>query len=576
MNEQRNLLLAIVLSFVILMAFNVMFPPPAPPQAPQTQENLEGAQQAETPSTSTIPSPGAKAPAFVQNGVGKAARPKERASILKETARIAVLAPRLHGSISLVGGKVDDLTLADYRETTDPDSAEIILFSPKGAPDAHYAEHGWVATNSAVAVPSAGTLWTANRTELTPESPVTLSWDNGQGLVFKRDFSIDNNFMITVSQSVENATNAEVVLRPYGLISLHGTPPTTRFLILHEGLLGVFDGTLQEQDYDDLREDGTLEQSSVGGWLGITAKYWLSALVPDQSAKINARFVHHKNQGVDIYQADFLGEPMTIAPGNSGVTQSRLFAGAKEVALLDGYTQDLGISRFDLAVDFGWLYFLTKPIFHLLIIIREFTGNIGLAILALTVLIKLILFPMANKSYKSMSKMKLLQPKIQELREQFSDDKVRMNQEMMALYKREKANPAAGCLPILVQVPVFFALYKVLFVTIEMRQAPFYGWIHDLSVADPTSVLNLFGLLPFDPPYILGAWPLIMGLTMFLQQKLNPQPVDPVQAKVFMFLPVMFTLMLASFPAGLVIYWAWNNFLSIIQQWAIMRRMGAA
>ena len=424
------------------------------------------------------------------------------------------------------------------------------------------------------------TLWTASSSTLSPERPVTLSWNNGQGLIFKRTYAIDENYMFTVTQAVENTTGKPVTLHPYALMSRHGTPEVTGFYILHEGLLGVFDETLQEVDYDDMQENNSVQNVTTGGWLGITDKYWLVALVPNQKTPSTTRFTYRNDAGLEKYQADFLGTPVTIAAGASGQSVSHLFTGAKEVTLLDNYETDLGVARFDLAIDFGWFYFLTKPIFYTLIFINEHVGNFGVAILLLTVLIKLLFFPLANKSYVSMSKMKKLQPEMIKLRERYGEDKTKLNQEMMALYKREKANPASGCLPMLVQIPVFFSLYKVLFVTIEMRHAPFFGWIQDLSAPDPTNLFNLFGLIPWDPTTILpdamwiGVWPLFMGITMFLQQKLNPQPADPVQAKIFLFLPIMFTFLLARFPAGLVIYWAWNNLLSIIQQKVIMVKMG--
>ncbi|PPR76228.1 MAG: Membrane protein insertase YidC, partial [Alphaproteobacteria bacterium MarineAlpha3_Bin4] len=405
---------------------------------------------------------------------------------------------------------------------------------------------------------------------------VTLSWDNGDGLVFHRTYAIDDNYMVSITQRLANNGPRAVAVHPYGLISRRGTPETTGFYILHEGLLGVFDGTLSEIDYDDLQETGLIEQRSTGGWLGITDKYWLAALIPDQTTTTTSRFLHRIASGVDKYQVDYRG-PKLVAPAGGGVeTRNHLFTGAKEVLLMDGYEKAYGIDRFELAIDWGWFYFLTKPIFYSLLWINDHVFNLGLAILLLTVVIKLAFFPLANKSYTSMSKMKKLQPEMTKMRERFGDDKVKLNQEMMALYKREKVNPASGCLPIVVQIPVFFALYKVLFVTIEMRHAPFFGWIQDLSAPDPTTVFNLFGVLPWTPPEFLmiGVWPLLMGITMFLQQKLNPQPTDPVQAKIFLFLPIMFTFLLARFPAGLVIYWAWNNLLSMLQQWVIMRRMG--
>jgi len=505
---------------------------------------------------------------------------ENRTKALAESPRIGISTPRLHGSISLVGGRLDDLTLAKYHETLNPESPEIVLFSPAGAPDAYFTEVGWVATEGKADVPGPDTLWTADRETLTPQSPVTLSWDNGAGLTFKRTFAVDDNYMFTMTQHVENSGATPVALSAYGLISRHGTPPVSGFYILHEGPLGVFDGTLKEVDYEDLQESGVIQQKSTGGWIGITDKYWLAALVPSQNQMEDFRFVDQQHNNKNIYQVDYVGSEMTVASGESVVVESRVFAGAKQVRLLDRYEEEYGIPRFDLSIDFGWFYFLTKPLFYFLLYITDWVGNVGVAILLLTVVVKLAFFPLANKSYKAMSQMRKLQPEMLKLRERFSDDKTRLNQEMMALYKREKVNPASGCLPMVVQIPVFFALYKVLFVTIEMRHAPFFGWIHDLSARDPTTVWNLFGLIPWDPftvipdPVNIGAWPLIMGITMFLQQKLNPQPPDPMQAKIFMFLPIVFTFMLASFPAGLVIYWTWNNTLSIIQQWVIMRRAG--
>jgi YidC/Oxa1 family membrane protein insertase len=385
--------------------------------------------------------------------------------------------------------------------------------------------------------------------------------------------------MLTVTDRVSNTADKPVTLYPYALISRTGTPPTLGFYILHEGLLGVFGGSLKELTYKDVAEKKKVEQKTRGGWLGITDKYWLVALIPDQQKEVQTRFTHAAPDRVDRYQVDFTGEAVIVPAGGGAETTTRMFIGAKQVKLLDAYGADLKIDRFDLAVDWGWFYFLTKPIFFMLELLAQWLGNFGLAILALTVVIKLLLFPLANKSYRAMSKLKILQPEMMKLRDRYGDDKVRLNQEMMALYKREKANPAAGCLPILVQIPIFFALYKVLFVTIEMRHAPFYGWIKDLSDQDPTTVFNLFGLLPWDPsvvpvigPFLmLGAWPLIMGVTMYFQQMLNPQPPDPVQARLFQLMPILFTFLLASFAAGLVIYWAWNNVLSMAQQWWIMR-----
>lgn len=574
MNEQRNLILAIVLSVVILFGFQWLYPSKPPAPAPEQQQ---GQQQAGVP---PVPQSG--------NAAAPSAAPvptatESRAAALDATRRIPVRTGKVQGSIALTGARLDDLTLTEHRETTDPNSPAIVLLSPLGAPHPYYAEFGWVPADPGVKTPNADTVWALapGSSELTADGKVVLSWDNGAGLRFVRTYSVDENYMFGVEQRVENYGDKPVTLHPYGLISRSGTPATSGMYILHEGPLGVFDGTLKESKYSDLAKEGTIREKTTGGWAGITDKYWLTALVPDQKAELTGRFVHESQGTTDRYQVDFTGGPVTVAPNAAANADFHMFAGAKQVTLLDAYAEKYGISRFDLAIDFGWFYFLTKPFFYLLQMFHSALGNMGLAILGLTVLIKAAMFPLANKSYASMSKMKKLQPEMKKLQERFPEDKMRLQQEMMALYKREKVNPVSGCLPMVVQIPVFFALYKVLFVTLEMRHAPFYGWIHDLSAPDPTTVFNLFGLIPWDPASVLpaflhlGVWPLIMGVTMWLQQKLNPQPTDPVQAKMMSFLPIIFTFLLGNFAAGLVIYWAWSNTLSILQQWVIMRRAEA-
>jgi YidC/Oxa1 family membrane protein insertase len=570
--EQRNLLIAIVVSLGILIGFQFVFQRLHPPPPPQPS-----AGSASSSSRTTAPPTRAEAPAAKAPGAAAAKAVEPLAAAVAGRPGVGIDTPRLHGSIALKGARFDDLTLATYHETVDPKSPEVVLLSPPGTANPYLAEFGWVAQTPGVKVPGPDTLWQASAGPLTPSHPVTLSWDNGQGLVFTRTISVDKDYMFAVRDAVRNTGSAPVALLPYGLVSRTGTPQVAGYYILFEGLIGYLDGSLQEVKYSSLAPDKPDEFASTGGWLGFTDKYWLTALIPPQDAGLKARFTHTLDDGVDRYQTDFLGPAVTVAPGGTGAASSRFFAGAKEVDLLDAYDA-AGIPRFDRAIDFGWFYFLTKPIFLILQFFDRMLGNFGLAILLLTLGVKLLFFPLANKSYQAMSKMKLLQPEMQKLRERFPDDKARQQQEMMALYKRVGANPLAGCLPIVIQIPVFFSLYKVLFVTIEMRHAPFFGWIHDLSAPDPTSFVNLFGLLPITPPSFLmiGAWPLIMGLTMFLQQKLNPQPVDPMQARMFMILPVVFTYMLSHFPAGLVIYWAWNNTLSIAQQWVIMHRAGAA
>ncbi len=562
MDQQRNLILAVALSIVILIGFEYFiapkFTPPVPAQATQTAATASSEPAPPAPTVET------------------------REATLGKTPRVKIETPRLEGSIDLVGARIDDLTLTNYRDTPAPDSPLVQLLSPDGTAKPYFAEFGWVADKgAAVKLPDAATVWDTDDTTLSPQHPVTLSWDNGQGQRFTRRYAIDDNYMFTVTQAVENKGDKAVTLYPYGLISRGGKVPVQSNRLLHVGPIGVVDGTLKELSYADLTPEQPVTAQTTGGWLGLTDEYWLAALVPDQAETIATRISKVPREKGDLYQVDFTGAAHAVAPGGMARVTDRLFAGAKEVHLLDRYENGLRIPRFDRAIDFGWFYFLTKPIFLVLDFFYQHIGNFGLSILLLTVCIKILFFPLANRSYRAMSKMKLLQPEMAKLKERFGDDRARLNQEMMALYKRSGANPAAGCLPMVIQIPVFFSLYKVLSVTIEMRQAPFYGWVHDLSVPDPTSVLNLFGLLPWAPPVLpligflsIGLWPIIMGLTMFLQQKLTPTPPDPMQARMMMALPLVFTFMLAHFPAGLVIYWAWNNSLSVAQQWLILRQAG--
>ena len=587
--EQKNLFLAIALSALIMIGFQWWSASQRPPEETLTAEQQKAAQtKPGTPSTPSTPAtstatPGSAPSAPATPGMavpvpGGADSTAQQAEVLRKalaaSPRLKIISPRLRGSISLVGARFDDLILNDYRETIEEGSKNISLLLPFGSANPYYADFGWVSADTKT--PDAATVWTVNNQTLAPRSPVSLSWQNTDGVKFIQDISLDDNYMFTVKQRVVNSGSKLVTVFPFGRISRTGTPEITDFYILHEGLLGVFDGVLKEIDYDEIQESKLIQNKSKGGWIGITDKYWLTALIPDQKTAADNRFSDQLQKNLDNYQVDFRGAAQTIAPGATGETGSRFFAGAKEAQLIIDYRDQLNITRFDLAIDWGWFEFLTKPIFFALVYFNGFLGNMGLSILLLTVLIKLAFFPLANKSYRAMSKMKLLQPEMLKLRERFKDDKARLNQEMMAMYKREKANPASGCLPILPQIPVFFALYKVVFVTIELRHAPFYGWIKDLSAADPLTPLNLFGLINWTPPEILaiGVWPIIMGVTMFIQQKLNPPPPDPTQAKIFMFLPIMFTFMLARFPAGLVIYWAWNNALSVLQQYVIMRKAG--
>jgi YidC/Oxa1 family membrane protein insertase len=506
--------------------------------------------------------------------------------MLAASPRIPVETPRLKGSIALRGGRVDDLSLIQYRETVDPKSPPIVLLAPSGSPHPFYAEFGWVAgAGATVKLPQADTLWRQEGSgSLGVGRPVTLTWDNGEGLEFRRSVAVDDRYLFTIRDEVRNNGAAPVSLHPYALISRHGTPETLGYYILHEGLIGVLgDQGLQEITYKTVEEKKAINFDVTNAWFGITDKYWAATLLPEPSAHLRARFSSSMLGTIKTYQTDYLLDQQTIAPGASASATARLFAGAKEIAIVDAYDKQFKLNRFELLIDWGWFYFITKPMFLAMDWVYQKVGNFGVAILIITVLIKIIFFPLANKSYASMAKMKTVQPQMMAIRDRYADDKMKQQQALMELYKKEKINPLAGCLPIVIQIPVFFALYKVLFVTIEMRHAPFFGWIKDLSAPDPTTIFNLFGLIPWDPsqvpvlgPFLmLGVWPLVMGITMWIQMKLNPSPPDPTQKMIFDWMPLIFTFMLASFSAGLVIYWAWNNTLSVLQQSVIMRKHGA-
>jgi YidC/Oxa1 family membrane protein insertase len=593
MNDQKNTLLAIVLSGLVLLVWSYFFAPqltgPAAQKPPQTQAQNQGQNQGQTP-TSTAPGGQGVAPS-VPGQSAPAPRALTRDAALKQSGdRVPIDTVSLKGSIALKGGRIDDVLLAKYRETVDPNSPPIEFLSPSGSPHPFYAEFGWVgsagAGAKAPALPNADTVWTQEGSgALTPDHPVVLTYTNDDGLAFRRTIKIDDKYLFTIIDEVANKGSQPVTLFPYGLISRHGTPETLGYIILHEGMIGELgDQGLQEITYKKLETDKKKQFSKVtDAWLGITDKYWAAALVPDPKATIDAGFSAGEAGTTKTYQADYLLPEQVVAPGATASVTQRLFAGAKEVHVVNAYNSALGLRLFDRLIDWGYLFFFTKPLFEFMDFIYGWVGNFGIAILLVTVAIKALFFPLANKSYASMAKMKAVQPQMAALKERYPDDRAKQQQELMELYKREKINPVAGCLPIFIQIPVFFALYKVLFTTIEMRHAPFFGWIHDLSAPDPTNVFTLFGLIPWDPtvvPFIghflvLGAWPLVMGVTMWMQMKLNPAPPDPAQQMVFAWMPLIFTFMLASFSAGLVIYWAWNNTLSVIQQSIIMKKHGA-
>ncbi|KFC70832.1 Membrane protein YidC [Bosea sp. LC85] len=589
--DNRNLLLAITLSVVVLLGWQFFY------GVPQMEKQKQAAQQSQQAQSQTAQpgSSAAPAPATVPGQPAATAAPgtaqavaavETRGQALARGPRVKIDTPKIAGSISLTGARIDDVSLRAYHETVDRSSPNIVLLSPLGGPNAYYSDFGWVAAPGAnVALPNATTIWTADAQVLRPGTPLTLTWDNGQGLLFKRMITVDDNAMFSIRDEVENKGGAPVTLYPFGQVVRHGKPPTLGYYVLHEGLVGnLGEQGLQEYTYDKIDKEpalspgttGKVWKDAVGGFLGITDKYWAAAVIPDQQRKYDGRYSSVQTGNSHTYQADFLGEAVTVAPGASATANARLFAGAKEVAAIDGYEKNLGIKRFELMIDWGWFYFITKPLFFVMDWVYKHVGNFGVSILIVTVLLKALFFPLANKSYASMAKMKAVQPEMLAIRERYADDKMKQQQALMELYKTQKINPLAGCWPVLVQIPVFFALYKILFITIEMRHAPFFGWIKDLAAPDPTSVFNLFGLLPFAVPAMLmiGAWPIFMGITMFIQMKMNPEPPDPVQKMMFTWMPVFFTFLLGSFPAGLVIYWSWNNLLSIVQQGFIMRKHG--
>jgi len=589
--DQKNLILAIGVSLAILLGWQFFIEGPRREAQLAELQRQEAIAQQNAPAGQTgAGSTGTRSPATIgASGADGGELPRSEA--VAANRRVLLRSENLTGSINLDNGRIDDIVLRQYRASVEPESANITLLSPAGSPDPYFAEFGWASAQNTFG--GNGTNWQTQSATFTPNSPLVLTAQTDQGLKLTRTYTVDDNFMFTVVDRVENNGDAPINLSAFARLTRINTPETSGFFILHEGPIGILGGTLKEIDYDDL-EDEPLPTTfeSTGGWLGITDKYWLAALIPDQTLPVNASFSYRKTaRDADLYQTDFLEQNAhTIAPGAAAEVSSRLFAGAKVFDTLTEYRDEQSVPRFEMAMDFGWFFFITKPLLQVLIAMADkiaslgIAANFGISILLVTVVIKLIFFPLANKSYKSMSKMKALQPKMTEVREKYGDDKQKMQQELMAMYKREKVNPVSGCLPMMLQIPVFFALYKVLFISIEMRQSPFYGWIDDLSERDPTNIFDLFGLIPWDLPSFLaapsivalGAWPLMMGVSMFLQMKLNPTPADPIQARMFMLMPLMFMFFLANFPVGLVIYWTWNNVLTMTQQYFIMRRMGVA
>jgi YidC/Oxa1 family membrane protein insertase len=596
-DQNKNLILAVVLSFVVIFGWSLLFPAPevvedpnAPTETSQTAEGTPG-----VPSGDSGPPgvPGEATTGTTAPSAGNAPAGTATADSAEPAPRLTIETPRLAGSINLQGGRIDDLKLKDYLTSLDADATRVAVLKPEGQENSFYATYGWVPVSGVESgnVPTDATVWSAPEgATLTSDSPVTLTWDNGAGLIFSRTISVDEDYMFTVVQSVENTTGSAVALRPYGLLRRHGEPTNLKnFFVLHEGLIRLSDGELQEEDYGNMedfdvdgREGVPADRIEVAesGWIGYTDHYWMSTLIPDTGTPFRSTAKYYPQR--NIFQADAVLPTVEIAAGSSAASETRLFAGAKEWETIRNYENQQDVTRFLDAIDWGWFFFLTKPIFAVLHWLNSHIGNMGWSIIALTVLLKMLLFPLAYKSYASMAKMRELQPEMEKLKEKAGDDRQAMQKGMMELYKKNKVNPASGCLPILLQIPIFFSLYKVIFVTLELRHAPWVGWIRDLSAPDPSSILNLFGLLSFAPPspdsflaiISLGVLPILLGVSMWLQQKLNPAPTDPTQQMIFAWMPWVFMFMLGTFASGLVIYWITNNMITFVQQYAIMRSHG--
>ena len=556
--DNKNVFVAIALSMSVLLFWGAFFETPRQVKEDQTIDNNRVAQEKN------------------QNEITPNINPEKvitnisRKDALTKVDRVLIENAKVRGSISLQGAIFDDLSFKNYKTTLDSEE-NVVFLNPKEIESGYYIESGWTSVGNKIAVPEIDTIWRVKGNKvLSSNDDVTLEWDNGQGLIFTKTISLDEKYLFKINQKVQNNTSSKISLYPYAQITRNKKPDDVMgFYILHEGFIGVFDGELKEDDYDDI-QDKKIIRNADNGWLGITDKYWVTAVVPPKDQNFKSTFLYKDN-----YRANYiLNSPVNINPKSSSNNEVRLFVAAKEVETVDGYAKSENIEKFDLTIDWGWFYFFTKPLFFVIDYLFKISGNFGIAIVLITLAIRIIFFPLANYSFRSMAKMKAVQPEMVRLKELHKDDKVKLQQEMMALYRKEKINPASGCLPILIQIPFFFAIYKMLFISLEMRHQPFFGWIQDLSAKDPTTIFNLFGLIPWSPPgfLIIGIWPILMGLTMYLQQKLNPAPADPIQAKIFAFFPLFLTIILAPFPSGLVVYWTVNNILTIAQQWVIMRK----
>ena len=557
--ENRNVIIAVILSTAILIGWSMFV------ENPNEVNKNKLDTQTKTEVQTNIQKPDAP-----QTTKANPTKSISRNDALKESDRVFIENSNLSGSISLRGALIDDIILKNYRETLDKSSKSIVVLSPKKSENGYFVESGWATTKSDIKVPDNNSVWQIREgKKLTPTSPITLEWNNREGIVFSKKIELDDKYLFKITETIRNEKSKTIELFHYSQITKNTKPNTENFYILHEGLIGVVDKNLKEETYSTIEKEKKT-YTGKSGWFGITDKYWMSAIIPESGKSFKGEYSY-----ANSYKANFIiSEPTIANPQKSSSNTLKIFIGAKEVYPIDNYTEKEKIDRFDLSIDWGWFYFITKPLFFVIDFIFKIVGNFGVAIIILTLILRILFFPLNNYSFKSMAKMKVLQPEMLRIKELYKDDMKRTQQEMMALYKREKVNPLSGCLPILVQIPIFFAVYKMLFVTLEMRHAPFFGWIKDLSAADPTTIFNLFGLIPWNPPSFLmiGVWPILMGITMYLQQKLNPTPPDPIQAKIFAFFPLIMTVMLATFPSGLVVYWTVSNVLTMAQQYYIMKK----
>ena len=554
--DNRNVFVAIALSMSVLLFWGAFFETPKKPIDPKNNQKVE------QKSKSGSIAPTINQPTIIKN--------ISREDSIKKDKRIKIENNSIVGSINLKGAQIDDISFKNHKQKVEGDK-NIIFLNPAETENGFYIETGWTSVGNKIKIPTKESIWSIKGNNiLSDNSPIVLQWNNGEGILFEKKIELDNKYLFRITQQVRNNSNSSIDLYPYAQMTRNKVPDDIQnFYIQHEGFIGVFDDELKEDDYDDIKEKKIVRESNEG-WLGITDKYWMTAFVPEKGKNFKSTFLYDNG-----YKANYIiNNPTTINKSSTGVNELRLFVSAKEVETIDGYAADQNINKFDLVIDWGWFYFFTKPLFFVIDYLFKISGNFGYAIVLLTIAIRLIFYPLANFSFKSMAKMKAVQPEMMRLKELHKDDKVKLQQEMMALYRKEKINPASGCLPVLIQIPFFFAIYKMLFISLEMRHQPFFGWIKDLSAADPTTIFNLFGLIPWDPPsfMIIGIWPILMGASMWVQQKLNPAPADPIQAKIFAFFPLFLTIILASFPSGLVVYWTVNNILTIAQQYVIVKQ----